>query len=155
MLMGDYQRQRKTVGPIARPRRTPRSGRIGVAAAILLALLLACPVYALTRLSIQVDWRLLIAAPATVSLFTYLAYRHDKRCAENGGWRVSEATLHFCELIGGWPGAYLAQRMYRHKTAKVSYQITFWGIVALHQFAAIDSLIAWRFTKMVFQHLPR
>jgi hypothetical protein len=77
MLMGDYQRQRKTVGPIARRRRAPRLGRISVAAAILLLLLLACPVYALTRLTIQVDWRLLIAAPTTVSLLISLSFEAD------------------------------------------------------------------------------
>ena len=155
MLMGDYQRQGTTIRQTQRPCCTRRGGGITVSGAILLALLLACPIYALTRLTAQVDWRLLVATPITVSLLTYLAYRHDKRRAETGGWRVSEATLHFCELIGGWPGAYLAQRMYRHKTAKVSYQFTFWSIVALHQFAAIDSLTAWRLTKMVFQHLLR
>ena len=35
-------------------------------------------------------------------------------------------------LLGGWPGAFLAQRYFRHKTQKVSFQIVSWLIVALH-----------------------
>jgi uncharacterized membrane protein YsdA (DUF1294 family) len=43
-------------------------------------------------------------------------------------------------------GAFLAQRLLRHKNAKRSYQFVFWSIVALHQYAALDSLTGWRFS---------
>jgi len=105
------------------------------------------PSYALSRFSTWIDWRLLVVAPVSVSLFTYFTYRSDKRRAEKGEWRIPEATLHLAELLGGWPGAFLAQRKYRHKTAKTSYQFTFWAIVLIHQFAAFDSLMDWRLTK--------
>ena len=36
------------------------------------------------------------------------------------------------ELAGGWPGALLAQRLLRHKTAKASYRSAFWTMVVLH-----------------------
>jgi uncharacterized membrane protein YsdA (DUF1294 family) len=36
------------------------------------------------------------------------------------------------ELVGGWPGALLAQQVFRHKTRKLSYQVVFWTIVVLH-----------------------
>ena len=36
------------------------------------------------------------------------------------------------ELLGGWPGALLGQRRFRHKTRKRSYQLVFWLIGALH-----------------------
>jgi len=35
--------------------------------------------------------------------------------------------------LGGWPGALLAQQLFRHKTRKLSYQLLFWAIVLLHQ----------------------
>jgi uncharacterized membrane protein YsdA (DUF1294 family) len=81
------------------------------------------------------------------SAITFFAYRSDKRRAELGEWRIPESTLHLAELIGGWPGAFLAQRQFHHKTSKTSFQVVFWVIVLVHQFVAADSLIEWRFTK--------
>ena len=116
-----------------------------------LLLLLLVPVYALSRLVGAVDWRLLVGVPLVVSLFTFMAYRSDKRRAEAGEWRIPESMLHMAELAGGWPGAFLAQRMFRHKTAKISYQVQFWIIVLAYQMVAIDSLAGWRFTKAVLR----
>jgi uncharacterized membrane protein YsdA (DUF1294 family) len=67
-----------------------------------------------------------------MSLFTFVAYVLDKRAARLGRPRTPEATLHVLELLGGWPGAFLAQRLIRHKNAKVGYQVVFWLIVAGH-----------------------
>lgn len=114
------------------------------------AALLALPGYALSRLATQVDWRLLVAVPLLFSFGTFLAYRSDKRRAETGAWRIPEFRLHLLALLGGWPGAFLAQRQYRHKTAKVSFQLIFWITVLLHQALALDSLLAWRFTLSRF-----
>ena len=114
-----------------------------------LSSLLVVPVYALSRLAASVDWRILGAVPIVVSLLTFVAYRSDKRRAEAGEWRVPESTLHLAELAGGWPGAFLAQRTFRHKITKVSYQVEFWIIVVVHQIAALDSLVGWRFAKDV------
>ena len=125
----------------------PNQSRLNASAVILLCLLLAIPGYALSRLSARVDWRILVGVPLAFSGFTFLAYRSDRRSAEAGEWRVPEATLHFVALIGGWPGAFLAQRTFRHKTSKISFQFVFWSIVFSHQFAAVDSLLDWRLTK--------
>jgi uncharacterized membrane protein YsdA (DUF1294 family) len=123
------------------------SGRLDGFALIALAHLLIIPGYVLTRLLAWVDWRLLLAAPLVLSLVSFLTIRSDKRRAESETWRIPELSLHFFELIGGWPGSFLAQRMYRHKTAKISYQLVFWLIVAIYEFAAIDFLLDWRFTR--------
>lgn len=128
-----------------------RRGRVSVRAVLALSLLLAVPAYALSRLATAVDWRLLAGVPLAVSLLTFLAYRSDKRRAEAGEWRIAESTLHLAELAGGWPGAFLAQRTFRHKTSKESYQVVFWIIVLLYQIVALDSLIGWRFTKEVLR----
>lgn len=50
------------------------------------------------------------------------------------------AQLHAVELLGGWPGALLAQQLLRHKTKKTSYQVVFWLIVLMHQIYWLDQL---------------
>ncbi len=51
---------------------------------------------------------------------------------------------HFFELIGGWPGSFVAQHRFRHKVKKTGYQFTFWLIVAGYQLVALDYLADWR-----------
>ena len=75
---------------------------------------------------------LAIAAYVLMSIVTVIAYVRDKRAARAGRRRTPEARLHLLELLGGWPGAFLAQRLIRHKNAKAGYQMVFWAIVALH-----------------------
>ena len=133
--------------PSNKTHRLSDHGRIGMLPLAGLVLLLVFPGYALSRLVTTVDWRVLAAAPMAVSIFTFFAYRSDKRRAEAGEWRIPESMLHLGELVGGWPGAFLAQRRYRHKTAKTSYQIAFWLIVLIHQSVAFDSLFGWRMAK--------
>lgn len=73
-------------------------------------------------------------------------YWHDKRQAQAGGQRIPEKLLHLSELLGGWPGALVAQQLWRHKTRKLSYQLVFWLIVLLHQVVWLDVLFLgqWR-----------
>ena len=72
------------------------------------------------------------AALVVLNLVTMLVFAHDKRAARRGARRVPERTLHTLELLGGWPGSLMAQRLLRHKTAKASYRRTFRAIVGLH-----------------------
>jgi uncharacterized membrane protein YsdA (DUF1294 family) len=82
--------------------------------------LLVLPAIAGQRRGVNFRW---VGAYAIVmSAVTYWAYASDKRRAQEGEWRVSEARLHLLELLGGWPGAFLAQRRLRHKCSKGSYQ---------------------------------
>ena len=113
-------------------------------------LLLSLPSWALSRLSPRINGLVLIGAPLVASGLAFFLYRHDKRRAVAGQWRTPEWILHLAALGGGWPGAFLAQRTFRHKTAKVSFQLVFWAIVLLHQFVALDSLLGWRITKSFF-----
>jgi uncharacterized membrane protein YsdA (DUF1294 family) len=137
-----------------RPKQSLQSRRrVGTAAIVVLLILLAVPSYALSRLAIWIDWRVLVAAPLAVSAFTFFAYRSDKRRAEAAEWRIPESTLHIAALAGGWPGGFLAQRAFRHKISKASFQVTFWAVVLTHQFVAVDSLIGWRFTKDVLRFI--
>ena len=67
-----------------------------------------------------------------VSCVAFVAYFLDKAAAQKGYWRTPESTLHFFSVVGGWPGAMLAQRTLRHKTQKLSFQITYWVTVVLN-----------------------
>lgn len=69
---------------------------------------------------------------AALSLVSFLVYGFDKHRASAGGRRVPEQTLHLLALLGGWPGALLGQRRFRHKTRKVPFLIAFWASVMLH-----------------------
>ncbi|MGH8175050.1 MAG: DUF1294 domain-containing protein [Steroidobacter sp.] len=60
-----------------------------------------------------------------VSFITVFAYAFDKSAAMNRRWRTEESTLHLLSLVGGWPGAWIAQQLFRHKTRKTSFMVGF------------------------------
>lgn len=65
-----------------------------------------------------------------MSTVTWIAYALDKDAAgKPGRQRTPEGTLHLLELLGGWPGALLAQGRLRHKTVKQGFQVEFWFAV--------------------------
>ena len=66
---------------------------------------------------------------AILSIVAFLMYAKDKNAAEWGKWRTSESTLHTLSLIGGWPGAAIAQSFLRHKSKKASFRVTYWVTV--------------------------
>lgn len=72
------------------------------------------------------------AAYAMASLLTFIAYGIDKQAAGKDRRRIPENRLHLFEVLGGWPGALLAQQVFRHKTRKVSYQVVFWLAVLVN-----------------------
>jgi len=67
-----------------------------------------------------------------MSLLTIGFYAYDKSRAKSGEWRISEPTLHTLSLLGGWPGALMAQKWFRHKSKKQSFRITFWITVVVN-----------------------
>lgn len=97
--------------------------------------------------AIPIDSGLLGGWILVTSVISWFLYRRDKESAQKGAWRIRESTLHLLELAGGWPGAFLAQRKLRHKTAKGSFLLVFWAIVMAYQLLALDYLIGWRITK--------
>lgn len=75
------------------------------------------------------------------SIVAFFMYWLDKSAARNGHWRTKESSLLFCGLVGGWPGAFIAQRLFRHKSAKVKFQVTFWITVFVN-----IGLLGWALT---------
>jgi len=69
---------------------------------------------------------------AVASTVSFILYAIDKRCAVRERRRIPESTLLTTDLLFGYPGGYLAQRLIRHKNRKRSFQIRFWLIVLLH-----------------------
>ena len=84
-------------------------------------------------------WFWLLDYLIAINVAAFALYGYDKRAAQGDRLRVPERVLHGVELLGGTPGAFLAQRVFHHKTRKVSYRIVFWLIFAV-QAAAV---IAW------------
>lgn len=126
--------------PCARNVFCPRTNPLPtIKSCVQLLFLLALPIAANLRLPIA-SWKLPLAM-LPVSIAAWILFRYDKKRANAGGWRVSETELHGLELFGGWPGAFLAQKKFRHKTRKTSYQAIFWAIVFLYQLAALDVVL--------------
>lgn len=130
---------RERARPAARASRGSGPGRsngrpAGLKGFVVLAATLFCCAAAIWG-RIRTGWPPLGFVPLIylgASLLAYVAYALDKHRARRGHWRTPESTLHFLELIGGWPGAFLAQQRLRHKTVKTSYQAVYWLIVAAH-----------------------
>jgi uncharacterized membrane protein YsdA (DUF1294 family)/cold shock CspA family protein len=126
-------------------------GRITVLNVVVTVGLLVLPAIALQRRA--ADFRWVGAYVLVLGAVTHWAYALDKRRAREKGWRLPEGRLHLLELLGGWPGAFLAQRRLRHKCSKLSFQSVFWLIVFAYQFLAFDSLQNWELSRTALNRL--
>lgn len=68
----------------------------------------------------------LFASFVALSIFTFFLYGIDKYNAIKQKRRISENTLQLWSLLGGWPGALMAQQVFRHKTKKRPFIIVLW-----------------------------
>ena len=84
------------------------------------------------RLSIWV-----VAAVLAVNMLTVLAYASNPQASRR--WRTPEPVLHLLSLLGGWPGAGLAQAILRYHSRKPSFASLYWGSVGLH----LALLLGW------------
>jgi uncharacterized membrane protein YsdA (DUF1294 family)/cold shock CspA family protein len=75
------------------------------------------------------------------SAITFLAYASDKSKAKRRVWRTPESSLHMLALIGGWPGAAIAQQVLRHKSQKKEFRRIFWLTVFVNL-----AVLVWLFT---------
>ncbi len=66
-----------------------------------------------------------------VNVATMLCYGYDKFLARTGGRRVPEAVLHVLAAVGGTPGAFVGQLLFRHKTRDHRFRLVFFAIAAV------------------------
>ncbi len=74
---------------------------------------------------------LIAAYIIAINAITTLMYAYDKIISGSSAVRIPEKVLHGLAFIGGSPAALAAQKMFRHKTIKRSFQAIYWGIVLL------------------------
>ena len=106
-----------------------RDGRQKILSLILLALFSTVLLYLYVTQRIPLQLVYLYAAMSAAAFFLYVK---DKKAAEWGGWRTPEQTLHLVSLLGGWPGAGLAQSFLRHKSKKLSFRVIYWVTVFIN-----------------------
>ena len=75
-----------------------------------------------------------------VNVLTFVVFGLDKWKARQGRWRVPEATLLGLAAVGGSVGAWLAMRLFHHKTQKKKFR---YGVPVLFvlQVAAVFYLL--------------
>lgn len=88
-----------------------------------------------------------------LSVVAVAAYRIDKVAARSHRRRISEQTLLALGLFSGWPGALIAQQLFRHKSRKRSFRRAFWCTVVINV-AALTGLIAFATLKGIALELP-
>ncbi|BHH84965.1 DUF1294 domain-containing protein [Desulforhopalus sp. 52FAK] len=97
---------------------------------LILTVVAFCSLYLLYNLQlIPIE---IIGIYLTVSVLTFVMYAKDKNAAQHNRWRTPENTLHFLSLLGGWPGASMAQGYLRHKSKKFSFRFIYWVTVILN-----------------------
>lgn len=77
-------------------------------------------------------WPWLALVYVVMSVVALFVYAFDKTKARAGAWRTSEQTLLLLAVLGGWPGALLAQQWLRHKSSKAAFRTAFWTAVAFN-----------------------
>lgn len=71
----------------------------------------------------------IIAYLLAINIMTFVLYGYDKYISKGERLRVPEVNLQTLALLGGSPSALFAQKFFRHKTLKGSFQIIYWLIV--------------------------
>jgi len=100
----------------------------------------AIPAFLVLYFFVAIVWRVpnwIAGLYLAASVVCFVVYVVDKSAAVADRWRVSESTLIFLGLVGGWPGAIVAQQVSRHKSNKVAFRSASWGSVVLNVLAFI------------------
>lgn len=67
-----------------------------------------------------------------ISAITYAVYAFDRSAMYHNDWRVSEWLLHTLSVLGGWPGALMAQALLKFKTLEQPFRMIFWLTVLIN-----------------------
>lgn len=85
---------------------------------------------------------ILVAIAALYNVVVFGVYAFDKAAARNGDWRVRESTLLWLAVLGGGIGAFLGQRVLRHKTRKPPFHVVLPALFVLQVFLGFTMLLA-------------
>lgn len=145
---GSDSRPTRAAGALPEPTQAPTSSSQAPTAVILAfmlgwAMLVLWGIWA-GRLPIMT-----LAAMPILNLLTFFVYWNDKHAAQTGRWRTKEDTLHLLGVLGGWPGAWFAHQILRHKSRKVGFRAAYWATVLIHCVA----LVGWLFWLQPSQSL--
>lgn len=58
-----------------------------------------------------------------INLIAVILTIYDKKCAQQGRWRIPEATLLWISAFGGAVGMYITMKRIRHKTQKKKFML--------------------------------
>jgi uncharacterized membrane protein YsdA (DUF1294 family) len=110
-------------------------------AAVALALTLMLAVALLFLFRLEATWYAGLACwLLAINVVTFGYYAFDKARAKVLGSRVPEMVLHGLALAGGTLGAWVAMRVFRHKTIKGSFRVVFWTIAVLQLLLVIAAV---------------
>ncbi len=130
LVTDDRQRPRAANVAFVGERRAERStGRAPWVPTLFVTLFLALVVGATVAGKLR---PVVLAVYLGASVVAFFAYGIDKSAAQKEQWRIPERTLHLFGVAGGWPGALLAQKVFRHKSRKQEFQAIFWVTVILN-----------------------
>ena len=112
---------------------------------LFLKLMISLPFAFSAYLIIKRDTPLPMLVYGVMGVASFAMYGMDKKRAMNSKWRIPEYILRIFDLLGGWPGAIVAQQTLRHKNRKTGYQIIFWLIISCH--IAGWTLFIWLYNR--------
>lgn len=138
-LNSDGKKRATAVKPLRRPasfRKQPQvnSARWGTAS------YLTIPAFMVLYVAAAFLWELpawVLGIYVGASVLAFATYGIDKFAAVSDSWRVPEYVLLLIGLLGGWPGAIVAQQVMRHKSSKASFRSAFWRTVFLNVVAFV------------------
>lgn len=127
-----------------RPRDLSRPLPSGISWTVLITFVAA---FAVAVIALGLPWWM-PALYVAMSVIAFAAYGFDKAAARRDAPRASEKSLLTLGLLCGWPGALVAQQVFRHKTRKRSFRRAFWRSVVLNvlllaAFVALATLRGW------------
>ena len=82
---------------------------------------------------------MMIAAAAVVAVMNIASFSlmaHDKRCARQGQWRVSEKTLFLVTACFGGLGGVMGMKVFHHKTQHWYFKV-FFPVLLIAQLALL------------------
>ncbi len=76
-----------------------------------------------------------------INIISFLMFYIDKRKAKKHLWRIPEATLLFFAFIGGSFGAFIAMRLFRHKTKHAKFYVCVPLFMIIHIIIIVTGII--------------